>query len=104
MIYITGPIDENNKEDTKERFAQAEEYLKHEVFAYEDHGVFNTYTQFFEKKKYKDIKSELMARFRAINSCDKLYFLVGWEKDQVARVEHEFAKVIGMRVIYSKKF
>ena len=104
MIYLSGPTDDDKAGRYKEQYINAENYLKHAVFAYEDNNVFNSYTEFCMNTKCNSIKKELLERITIISKCEKIYFLIGWEKDLIARAEHEFAKAIGLRVIYSKKF
>lgn len=103
MIYISGPTDIERLPNLEVRFADAQQYLEHVVKFYEDHNVINSFTE-FSGKEFSSLKEEVIIRLNTVNKCDKIYMLMGWEKDRMSRVEHEFASASGMRIIYSKKF
>ena len=109
MIYISGrvDIDSDNLEEYAEAFDDAEKYLTHDVQVYEDTKVINSY-RYIEKLKaegkIQTMADEMLERIKMLAQCDKIYMLIGWEPDQTARAEYEFAKAVGMRYIYSRKF
>ena len=109
MIYISGDAEffEDDNTDYGSAFDGAEQYLTHDVQVYEDTGVINSYARIKELReagKITDIRQEMLVRINMLSQCDKIYMLKGWEKNQTARAEYEYAKAVGMRYVYSKKF
>jgi nucleoside 2-deoxyribosyltransferase len=46
-------------------------------------------------------KKRFMTRdIAAINTCDAVFMLTGWEESSGARIEHAYAEYIGLQVIY----
>lgn len=101
MIYISGRITGNK--NWEEDFQKAEDYLKgrteddiinplhFEKEAQEIYGKNPTYVQ------YK------VHGFHGLIFCDSIYMLRGWRRSKEARLEHNIAKVLGMKIIYQKR-
>ena len=109
MIYISGivELDEDDKRNCGAAFADAEHYLKHDVQVYEDTEIINSHARIKELRdagKITDMRSEMLVRINMLSQCDKIYMLKGWETSQVSRAEYEYARAVGMRYVYSKKF
>ena len=44
--------------------------------------------------------SEMCIRDRAISTCDFIYMMDGWQNSRGAKMEYEFAKMIGIQIIF----
>ena len=109
MIYVSGRIDQTRLDHYKSQFMQAKEYLEKDVQVYEDKSVVTLWEDFDAMRHYQDLSDfkmseELEMRVARVMDCEKLYLLIGWEYDDMCRLEHTYAKAYGKRVIYSRKF
>ena len=109
MIYVSGRVDIDNIDHYRSQFESARDYLLHGVWVYEDQYVFtliDLYNNVMCDRQIEDymMHEELEDRIGLIKKCDKVYMLLGWEQDDMCRVEHTFAKAYNKKIIYSKKF
>lgn len=110
MIYVSGRIDQTRLDHYKSQFLQAKEYLEKDVQVYEDRSVVTLWDDLDAMRyhlqdlsKFK-MNEELELRVARVMACEKLYLLIGWEYDDMCRLEHTYAKAYGKRIIYSRKF
>lgn len=87
-VYISGPI--TGVKDYRKKFQQAEEYLKSL-----GHDVFNPccLPDIFEYYQFMDLD------LTALNFCDAIYLLNGWENSRGAKMELKEAQRIGLKII-----
>lgn len=109
MIYVSGRVDVDNIDHYRSQFESAKDYLLHDVWVYEDQNVVTLIDLYNNVSRIKPIddfmmSEELEHRVRLVKDCDKIYMLLGWEQDDMCRVEHTFAKAYNKKIIYSKKF
>ena len=109
MIYVSGRIDQTRLDHYRSQFLQAKEYLENEVRIYEDKSVVTLWEDLDVVRDevglpFFVMKDELEMRVARVLACEKLYLLIGWEMDDMCRLEHTYAKAYGKRIIYSRKF
>lgn len=109
MIYVSGIVKANNIDHFRVQYQSAKDYLIRDVWVYEDQKVFtliDLYDKVLADKPIDDymMHEELEDRIELVKKCSCVYFLMGWEHDDMCRVEHVFAKAYGKRIVYSKKF
>jgi hypothetical protein len=112
MIYVSGRVDVSNIEHYRSQYEQAKEYLRIGMTGrsvYEDRDIFTLIQLYDDVKRTKDLSDysmgeELDARIEIVKKCSRLYLLMGWEVDDMCRVESIVAKANGIPVTYSKKF
>ncbi len=89
-IYISGAI--TNNPDYEQQFEAAEKAFEAEGLTPVNPAKNNGY----DYKSYIDIGLiELM-------NCEAIYMLPGWQKSTGARLELQYAKAVGLEVIYSQ--
>ena len=90
-VYISGAI--TNNPNYKEQFKAAEERLK-----LAGHFVINPATnQGYTYKEYID-----MGLFELMH-CEAIYMLRGWENSTGAKLELEYAKEVGLEIMYQSE-
>lgn len=116
MIYVSGRVDVDNFEHFNSQFESAEEYLKHggnnnSAIYNSDDDVITLYdllriksVEYGNDVSAISMSEEVDMRLNHVRDCDILYLLIGWESDDMCRLEQTYAKAKGKRVIYSKKF
>ena len=112
MIYVSGRVDVNNIDHYRSQFEQAKEYLAHAIYGvpvYGDADIFillQLYDNVLCDRNIEDymLYEELENRVELVKKCSRVYFLKGWEQDDMCRVEHMFAKAYNIPITYSKKF
>lgn len=109
MIYVSGRIDQTKLDNYRSQFLQAKAYLEKDVQVYEDNTVVTLWEELDIIRNIADLSDlkmseELEMRVNEVLDCSIIYFLIGWESDDMCRLEHTYAKAYGKRIIYSKKF
>lgn len=109
MIYVSGRLRADNLDHYRSQFQSAKDYLIHDVWVYEDSSIYTLVQLYDDVLANKDLSDYLMQdeledRVNMVKKCDCVYFLIGWEYDDMCRVEHTFAKAYRKRIVYSKKF
>jgi len=116
MIYVSGRVDVNNFEHFRNQFEDAKEYLisggnndsaiydgdKNVITIFETLNIMST--AYGGDVDAISMSEEVDMRLDHVRDCDILYLLIGWESDDMCRLEQTYAKAKGKRVIYSKKF
>lgn len=115
MIYVSGKIDVDNFEHFRNQFEDAKEYLisgcngsaiydgdKNVITIFEILNIMST--TYGGDVDVISMSEEVDVRLNHVRDCDILYLLIGWESDDMCRLEQTYAKAKGKRVIYSKKF
>ena len=116
MIYVSGRIDVDNFEHFRSQFESAKEYLisggnndsaiydgdKNVITIFEILNIMST--TYGGDISAISMSEEVDTRLDHVRDCDILYLLLGWESDDMCRLEQTYAKAKGKRVIYSKKF
>ena len=87
--YIAGPI--TGVEDYKEKFKEAEEYLKEEGCIVLNPSILPLG---LTQEEYMRICIPML------NICDAIYMLVGWERSVGAKIEHSLAVQANKIIIY----
>lgn len=101
MIVIIGDW----TEDTT-AFDKAEAHLmKTEVYhqLYHDRYIVNV-AKLFNVIPGLDYKQQINIVLHLISISDKVYMLKGWEYNNDAHMLHDYASVLNLQIIYSKKF
>lgn len=90
-VYLSGPI--SGVEGYEKHFRRAEEQLAASdwqvINPAKNHGC-ETY------KEYMD-----MALFQLMQ-CDTIYMLAGWQNSNGAQLEHRYAELCGLRIMYEE--
>lgn len=90
-IYIGGAITGNPM--YKEHFAKVEELLSSQ-----GHAVINPVkNEGFEYKDYIDMG------LNELTKCDILYLLDGWENSPGALLEFNYARTVGLTILYERE-
>lgn len=95
-IYISGPITYNP--NWKEEFKKAEEECwNNGYFVMSPRVIAESVEEQIKNPKYADyMKSDILS----LMICDVVYMLKNWEKSKGARIEHDLAEVLGLKIIY----
>lgn len=100
QIYISGAISGLEEHATRKRFREAQE--RWQGMGYSAINPFDLYDQ--AKKHYgtESIAWGLIMRLdlKALEECQIIYMLKGWETSPGARIEREFAIRLGLGVKY----
>lgn len=99
-IYISGAISDLEEQATRKRFREAQEGWKALGFP-----VINPFDLYDEAKNYYASESIAWGKMmrldlKALEECQTIYMLKGWENSPVARIEREFAMRLRLEVIY----
>lgn len=92
-IYISGRV--SGTSDFYKRFAEAEEKLLRQGYSPVNPVKNAPLNKSWEYYMRQDI-IKLMC-------CDSIYMMIGWKKSKGARIEHDLAKKLGLRIIYENK-
>lgn len=93
-IYISGKISGLETEEVKSLFNQAEQSLKLrgfetvnplDVLPYQEHLTWEDY---------------MIADIKALFDCKAIFMLTNWKDSRGARIEHNIANELGLRIIY----
>ena len=102
QIYISGAISGLEEQATRKRFIEAQERWQRMDFP-----VINPFDLYDAAKKHYDTESitwGLLMRLdlKALEECQIIYMLKGWETSPGARIERDFAIRLGLEVIYEE--
>ena len=92
-VFISGPISNRDIEDTRVKFAKAEEKLMSAGYTVINpiKKVLPDYASYHEHMK-RDIANLLL--------CDCIYMLQGWEDSHGAALERHIAMAFGIEILY----
>lgn len=93
LCYIAGPITGHKKEIYQERFKQA----KGEVTLLGYTPVVPIELPHQNAQEWSDY---MRTDIKALMDCQSIYMLREWFSSKGARIEHELAKQIGLKIIY----
>lgn len=91
IIYIAGKITGNK--DYLKQFNEAKELL-----TAQGHTAINPCET--EGLKYKDYIDIGLAK---LSKCEAAYFLKNWRDSQGAKLEHDYAQTVGLKIYYEGK-
>jgi len=99
-IYISGAVSGSGDQITRKRFREAQERWQRMGFS-----AINPFDLYDQAKKHYDTEPftwGLVMRLylKALEECQIIYMLKGWETSPEARIEREFAIQLGLEVIY----
>jgi hypothetical protein len=55
------------------------------------------------EKNVLDIGEVLLWDLTQVKECDALYMLKGWDKSQGARLEHDFGRALGKKIMFEEE-
>jgi len=90
-VYIAGKI--TGLENYKDNFNKAEEELKAKGYICMNPSILG---EGFPYKSYMPICLAML------EACDTVYMLNNWKDSKGAKVEHEYAKIQGKKIIYQE--
>lgn len=101
-IYISGAISGLEEQATRKKFREAQERWQRMDFP-----VINPFDLYDQAKKHYGTESiawGLIMRLdlKALETCQAIYMLKGWENSPGARIEREFAMRLGLDVKYEE--
>lgn len=99
-IYISGAISGLEEQATRKRFEEAKQRWQALGFP-----VINPFDLYDEAKIYYASESIAWGKMmrldlKALEECQTIYMLKGWENSPGARIERDFAVRLGLEVIY----
>lgn len=98
-IYVSGRISGLAPYRVSQKFGYTATHLREQ-----GHCVINPFTLCMELWG-KDFKHEeyMQVCLAALGLCDCIYMMNDWEESIGAKIEHEYAKEHGMKIIYEPK-
>lgn len=93
-VYISGPMRGHTRDDVQRRFNNAEAWCRRN-----GRKVFNP-SRWYWLMRHLPYKWCLAIDILMMCFCDEIYLLDGWRDSGGARIEHDFAELIGMRLRY----
>jgi hypothetical protein len=99
-IYISGAISGLEEQATRKRFKEIQERWQKMDFP-----VINPFDLYDQAKIYYASESITWGKImrldlKALEGCQIIYMLKGWENSPGARIERDFAVRLGLEVIY----
>lgn len=93
-IFISGPISGNP--NFQERFKEAEIIILKRNHVPINPAAFHKIPAFeyFNRAECQKIE------FAMLECCDGIYMMEGWSNSRGARLEHDYAKVLGLSIFY----
>lgn len=95
--YISGPI--TGIADYMERFANVE-YDVAERYGF---SVVNPARIIAEMPPDTSYEDQMRISIELLRLCDCIYLMGGWNNSRGATFEHEYAKIMGMEIIYGEE-
>lgn len=96
LIYISGRI--TNNPNYREEFKEAEEWLKAKGYTPLNTTNLDTALPKLSYEQYMQIDYTL------VDIADGIYMLADWQDSKGAKAELSYAKSLGKRVMYQKKY
>lgn len=100
VIYLSGKLD--TTEEAYNAFADAEEFIK-SYRLFDGDRVVNL-TRISEVLPALSPYQYRSIAYQFINICDAIFMVDGWKQSKTAKLELEYAKSLGKKVLYQDYF
>ena len=100
VIYLSGKID--TTDEAFDTYADAEEFIK-SYRLFDGDRVVNL-TRMREVLPALSSYQYRAIAFQFINICDAIFMVDGWKQSKTAKLELEYAKSLGKKVLYQDYF
>lgn len=93
-IYISGPITGHDIKEVNKRFEAAEKHLQ-----LQGHRTINPLDNYIPEIP-RDWVDYMVLDIAQLMRCEAIYMLTGWETSRGARIEHNIAREMQLKIIY----
>lgn len=96
LLYIAGKVTGEDIELCKRKFLMAEMYAT-------EHFKTDCFNPLYHvKQKWSWLRAMLFCVFHLLKDCNSIFMLQDWKSSRGAKIEHFFAKIFRMNIIYQK--